>query len=180
MDSKLVAMKSGSKDPVSLSYKGRNSFYQPRNKPRGRLKGSCFRCGQYGHYKYNCLKLGARTNPPGAEAKKRPQEQSASWSNGPRETGSNQSQRRTNQEGKNLNDSLGLHNHNVRCHRVGIKPLKVVMEGRKERTRRCQIDQMKLRDQAGSQGQAGLQFSWAEQNKSRPVRPCPEMSCRCE
>ena len=122
------------------------------------------------------MKLGARKNPPGVEAKKGPQQQLASWTNGPTETGSNQSQRRTNQEGKNLNDSLGLHNHNVRCRRVGIKPLKLVREGRNERTRRCQIDQMKLRDQAGSKGQAGLQFGWAEHNKSRPVRPaqrCP-------
>ena len=92
------------------------------------------------------MKLGARKNPPGAETKQGPQEQSASWSNGPMETGSNQFQRSTNQE------------------------------GRKERTRRCQIDQMKLRDQAGSRSQAGLQFGWAEHNKSQPVRPalrCP-------
>ena len=80
LDAKLDAVKAGSKDPVGFSYKCRNSFYQPRDKPRGRLEGSYFRCGQYGHYK-----LGARKNPPGAEAKKGPQEQSASWSNGPTE-----------------------------------------------------------------------------------------------
>ena len=40
-DAKLDAVKAGSKDPVGFSYKGRNCFYQPQDKPRGRLEGSC-------------------------------------------------------------------------------------------------------------------------------------------
>ena len=67
LDSKLDAMKAGSKDPVGLSYKGRNSFYQPLDILRGRLKGSCFRCG---HYKQICLKLGACKNSKGLRLKR--------------------------------------------------------------------------------------------------------------
>ena len=73
-DARLDAMKAGSKEPEWRFSPGNNYAWQPKSPPQARL-GNCYGCGQPWHFKRNCPKLRALTQPQAVNTNKEPPEQ---------------------------------------------------------------------------------------------------------